>query len=180
MSNPSSAFVSLWVDLRNNYHLLFLNFMSLNAWLATFEEYIILVPYLVAAPLLFAPEPDNITLGTLVQLSNSFGKVFDALNVVGDNWGSINEFFSCVVRLKQFEKSVYLYSAATETSRSSSRRTHNGGAVLVARGAPRSHDPDISANAGGIEIKSQRKLPHALEPPDSYNDSSDTDSDDHV
>jgi peptide/bleomycin uptake transporter len=174
MTNPSPAFVTLWDDLRENYHRLFVNFMSLNAWLTFFEQYMTLVPYLAAAPLLFAPEPDNITLGTLVQLSNSFGKVFASLNIVGDNWAAINEFCSCVVRLRQFEKSVNLWIPAAETS-----STHNGGsngdsngdAVLVARGAPRSHDPDIAATSGGVELKSTAKLKPGCEPPHSDEDS---------
>lgn len=169
MSNPSAAFVTLWADLRENYHRLFLNFMSLNAWLAVFEQYMTLIPYLAAAPLLFAPEPDNITLGTLVQLSNSFGKVFASLNIVGDNWGAINEFVSCVVRLRQFEGSVNLWIAAANatTTTHSSAGNNNGDAVLVARGAPRSHDADIyaTANAGGIELRSAPKLPPGCEPP---------------
>ena len=152
MRNPSSAFVTLWYDLRENYHRLFINFMSLNAWLTVFEQYMTLVPYLAAAPLLFAPEPDNITLGTLVQLSNSFGKVFASLNVVGDSWGAINEFCSCVVRLRQFEKSVDRWIPAAERSGTHS----NGETVLVARGAPRSNDPDITPStpgAGGTELR---------------------------
>ena len=36
----------------------------------------VVVPYLLVAPLLFAPNPkQRITLGTLVQTSNSFDKV---------------------------------------------------------------------------------------------------------
>jgi ABC-type long-subunit fatty acid transport system fused permease/ATPase subunit len=176
MNSPSQAFSSLWDALRDNYHRLFLNFMSLNAWLATFEQYMTLVPYITAAPLLFAPEPLNITLGTLVELSNSFGKVFDALNVVGDNWGSINEFCSCVVRLKQFEKSVNRWTPDKETSGTHGTRgtrgvRSSGETVLVARGAPRSHDPDISPTPGGIELKSGRKLPSGCEPPHSDGDS---------
>lgn len=47
----------------------------------------------------------------------------------------------------------------------------SGETVLVARGAPRSHDPDISPNPGGIELKSGRKLPSGCEPPHSDGDS---------
>ena len=76
----------------------------------------IVAPYLLAAPLLFADEPaKRITLGTLVQVSftpflsyappfpplsnlasarlspvqtsNSFGKVFSSLSIVSENWG---------------------------------------------------------------------------------------------
>jgi ABC-type uncharacterized transport system fused permease/ATPase subunit len=149
MNSPAGAFVSLWDNLRDNYCRLFVNFMSLNAWLTAVEQYIAIVPYLVAAPLLFAPAPDTITLGTLVQLSNSFGKVFSGLNIVADNWGSINEFCSCVVRLKQFENSVNRWVSSAETS----RRNNKGDAILVARGAPRSHDPDLPAALGGVELK---------------------------
>lgn len=163
MTSPAVAFVELWADLKTNYHRLFFNFGYLNAWLATYEQYMVLVPYLVAAPLLFAPQPDTITLGTLVQLSNSFGKVFSSLNIVGDNWGAINEFISCVVRLREFERSVNRWIPAALTS------TRNGGgngeAVLVARGAPRSHDPDIAPNAGGVELRSVSKVPRGCTPP---------------
>jgi peptide/bleomycin uptake transporter len=163
MKSPSQAFHGLWSDLRDNYHRLFLNFMSLNAWLTVFEQYMTLVPYVAAAPLLFAPEPDTITLGTLVQLSNSFGKVFSSLNIVGDNWGAINEFVSCVVRLRQFERSVNLW-IAVEHSTSTLASGSNGEEVLVARGAPRSHDADISSNSGGVELTSAPKLPPGCEP----------------
>ena len=48
----------------------------------------IVAPYLLAAPLLFADDPSKrITLGTLVQTSNSFGKVFSSLSIVSENWG---------------------------------------------------------------------------------------------
>ena len=64
----------------------------------------VIFPYVIAAPLLFAEDPSHqITLGTLVQMSNSFDKVFSSLSVVSENWGEINEFRSVIVRLRQFE-----------------------------------------------------------------------------
>lgn len=175
MSNPSCAFAVLWIELKCNYGLLFANFMSLNAWLETFEQYMILVPYLAAAPLLFAPGDEKISLGTLVQFSNSFGKVFSGLNIVADNWGAINEFCSCVVRLRQFERSVGMWvsftgsNADTNIRHSSSSRTHNalrsGQSVLVAHEHPRSNeDPEICFDSGRLELKnasSVRVPPHA-------------------
>lgn len=164
MKRPENVFDSLWEDLKTNYYRLFLNFMGLNAWLATFEQYVVLLPYLVAAPLLFAPAPDTIKLGTLVQLSNAFGKVFDALNIVGDNYGSIVDFASCVVRLRQFERSVGRWITPASVS-----STHDGGsngeAVLMPRGQPRSNDPDVHPNSGGLELKSTVELPPGCEPP---------------
>ena len=68
----------------------------------------IVVPYLIAAPLLFAETPGaRITLGTLVQTSNSFGRVFSSLSVISENMGMINEWRSTLVRLRQFEARLY-------------------------------------------------------------------------
>ena len=63
--------------------------------------------YMVAAPLLFAADDSRITLGILVQISNAFGKVFDSFNTVADNWMSVNEWRSVLVRLREFERSHY-------------------------------------------------------------------------
>ncbi|EOD22880.1 hypothetical protein EMIHUDRAFT_447710 [Emiliania huxleyi CCMP1516] len=46
---------------------------------------------------------ERITLGTLVQTSNSFDKVFASLSVISENWGGINEWRSTLVRLRQLE-----------------------------------------------------------------------------
>lgn len=102
----SAMFVRIWEDLKTNYHALFTTFLILNTWLSICEQYIVMIPYGIAAPLLFAAAPSTVTLGTLIQLSNAFSKVFDALNVVGDNWDKINEFCACVVRLRGFESSI--------------------------------------------------------------------------
>jgi ABC-type uncharacterized transport system fused permease/ATPase subunit len=68
----------------------------------------ILVPYVLVAPLLFERDPaTRITLGTLVQTSNSFDKVFSSLSVVSENWGGINEWRSTLVRLHQFEAALF-------------------------------------------------------------------------
>jgi peptide/bleomycin uptake transporter len=167
--NPSYAFAVLWIELKSNYGRLFENFMSLNAWLATFEQYMVVVPYLAAAPLLFAPGDKKISLGTLVQFSNSFGKVFSSLNIVADNWGAINEFCSCVVRLRQFERSVGMCVSFTESnasrsrsSSSSSSRTHDalrsGQSVLFADGHPRSNDPGACSHSSRLELKDASRV----------------------
>lgn len=132
---PANVFVSTWNDLYKNYHNLFLSFMYLNTWLTTFEQYVVMLPYMVAAPLLFAPEPVTITLGTLVKLSNAFGKVFGSFNIVGDNWASINDFCSCVVRLREFEKSI---------SRDIASRTSTWHSTLIDRRIQRSTERDVN------------------------------------
>lgn len=107
---PNPVFAPLLDRLRANYVKLFKNFMFLNAWVGFFDQALTLMPYAVAAPLLFFSFPHQIKLGLLVQLSNSFGKVFDALNVVSENWVAVNEFASCVIRLRQFERSLRMTS----------------------------------------------------------------------
>ena len=64
----------------------------------------VLAPYFLVAPLLFAEERSaRISLGTLMQTSNSFDKVFGSLSILSNNWGGINEWRSTLVRLRQFE-----------------------------------------------------------------------------
>jgi len=91
-----------------NYRALYRNFFYLNLWLSAFDQAMIIAPYILVAPLLFAEDPaQRITLGTLVQASNSFGRVFDSLSIVSENWGGINEWRSTFVRLQQFEQQLY-------------------------------------------------------------------------
>lgn len=105
---PAPFFERLWTALVDNYTALYRNFWYLNLWLYAFDQLMIVAPYLLVAPLLFAEDPAaRITLGTLVQTSNSFGRVFDSLSVVSENWGGINEWRSTLVRLRQFEKELY-------------------------------------------------------------------------
>lgn len=83
---PAPYFQRLWTALRTNYEQLFRNFFYLNIWLSCFDQVMIVAPYFLAAPLLFAADPEKrITLGTLVQISNSFGKVFESLSIVSEN-----------------------------------------------------------------------------------------------
>ena len=94
--------------LYRNYHALFRHFSLLNTWLSFYDQVMTLLPYFIAAPLLFATDPERrITLGTLIQMSNSFEKVFSSLSVVAENWGAVNEFRSVLVRLSEFEHQLY-------------------------------------------------------------------------
>ena len=116
-ARPLLFFSQTLRDLSYNYHALFRNFFVLNVWLTAFDQIMVLFPYIVAAPLLFADSPEQrITLGTLVKLSNSFDKVFGSLNVVADNWSSVNEWRSVLRRLREFEKKLYAPPAAPPAS----------------------------------------------------------------
>jgi peptide/bleomycin uptake transporter len=88
--SPFPHFVPLIGNIRKNYDRLFLNFTVLNLWLAVFDQFNVILPYMIFAPLLFSPSPNSrIFLGTLVQVSNCFDKVFGSLSIVAENWGAL-------------------------------------------------------------------------------------------
>ena len=105
---PLTAFVSILGELWDNYHRLFVEFVKMNSWLSVYEQTMTILPFFLIAPLVFADDPeDRITLGTLMRVTNAFDKVFTALAVVSENWAQINEFRSCVRRLREFERRIY-------------------------------------------------------------------------
>ena len=64
-----------------------------------------LAPYFLISRSLFDPDPNKrIQLGSLVQLSNSFDKVFGAMNTVAENWAHVNTFRATARRLRTFER----------------------------------------------------------------------------
>jgi peptide/bleomycin uptake transporter len=94
-------------DLKINYERLYTNFLLLNGFLGALDQINVVLPYLLFARLLFATDPDTrILLGLLVQLSNSFDRVFGALSIVSANWPQLVEFQSVIRRLSQFEISL--------------------------------------------------------------------------
>lgn len=91
-----------------NYERLFANFAAFNLWIGLYNQSLTILPYALCAPLMFADHAaDRVTLGLLVKLTNAFGKVFGALAILTENWGSVNEFRSTVWRLSEFERIVY-------------------------------------------------------------------------
>ena len=129
--------MELWKRLRANYEALFRNFFYLNIWLGCFDQVMIVAPYLLAAPLLFEEDASRrITLGTLVQTSNSFGKVFQSLSVVSENWGAINEWRSTLKRLRQFEQRLYGRYYREDVNQSEGKATYESRALLGVRQRP--------------------------------------------
>ena len=105
---PQTYFRNTLESLHKNYFALFKHFGILNCWLSFFDQVMVLAPYAIAAPLVFAANPNNrITLGTLIKMSNSFEKVFASLSVIAENWGAINDFRSTWRRLSEFESKLY-------------------------------------------------------------------------
>jgi len=106
--SPSGAFALPLEELRTNYTRLFREFCKFNTWVAIYDQSLVLAPYLLVAPLLFADDASaRITLGTLTKTSNAFGNVFGALAIVTEGWAQVNDFRSTLQRLREFENHVY-------------------------------------------------------------------------
>ena len=91
---------SLFEDIRGNYQRLFNHYGYFDVWSNTFSQLMIITPYLIMAPSLFA---GIIMLGTLVQVSNAFSKVRESFQIFISEWTTITELRSIHKRLKEFE-----------------------------------------------------------------------------
>lgn len=105
-----APFTLLVNSLRDNYNSLYRNFYFLNFFLSSFDQMLVLIPYMLVAPLLFADEKDRVKLGVLIQVSNSFDRVFGALTVVAENYAALQDFRSTIHRLVEFERSLIVSS----------------------------------------------------------------------
>jgi peptide/bleomycin uptake transporter len=125
VDGPLPAFYETIGQLIQNYRRLYLNFAALAAWLTLLDQALVILPYVLVAPRLFASEAsDRMTLGELTQTANAFSKVFESLNVLSDNFLQFNAWRSVVRRLREFERELYnigppsvrLVAAGTELS----------------------------------------------------------------
>ena len=88
-----------------NYKRLYTAFAVFGVYLSAYDQAGIILPFALAAPRLFDAIPDRrLTLGQLTQLTNAFGKVFDSLSIVSNNYIAVNEFRATVRRLSQYER----------------------------------------------------------------------------
>jgi len=86
-----------------NYKRLFLHYGYFDLWAFSYDQFMTIVPYLIAGPALFS---QTITLGTLVQTSNAFGKVYSSMAIFIQNWPSVTELRSIHKRLHEFQKNL--------------------------------------------------------------------------
>jgi len=90
-------------DLKYNYYRLYDNYKYYSLWENMYFQAGVVIPYLVASPQYFA---GLITLGTLVQIGNAFDKIHESMSFFTDNWLTVTELRSVVLRLKEFEKDI--------------------------------------------------------------------------
>ena len=96
----------LFIGIRFNYHRLFKHYSYFNAWMNTYDQFMVIVPYLIVGPGLFT---GLIMLGTVTQVSNAFQRVHGGFALFLHNWTTITELRSIWRRLTEFEKNLTLY-----------------------------------------------------------------------
>lgn len=95
--------ISLVTGLRLNYHRLFLHYGYFDIWLISFEQIMVIVPFLLMGPSLFS---GIATLGIMIQVSNAFDQVRSSLSIFILNWTTITELRSIHKRLREFEDNI--------------------------------------------------------------------------
>ena len=101
----SNKFKKTVADLKYNYVKLYYRFAYFSVWLGSYEQTIVLLPYVLTGPLLYSTS-NRITLGTVTRASHSFSNLFDALNILSDRWLDVTDFLSVVRRLRGFEDQI--------------------------------------------------------------------------
>ena len=101
----ASRFTPVLHALRDNYSRLYRAFAVFSLWLGTYEQSVTMLPYVIAAPLLYASDPRaRISLGTVTQVANAFGQVFASLNILTSNWTEVTDWLSVLRRLREWER----------------------------------------------------------------------------
>ena len=96
--------LQLFTGIRFNYHKLFLHYGYFDIWLYSYNQVMIIVPYLLMGPGLFT---GAMTLGVLIQTSSAFREVQSSFSLFLQNWTRITELRSIYKRLMEFEAAIY-------------------------------------------------------------------------
>ena len=93
----------LFTGVEFNYRRLFLHYSYFDIWSSLYEQFMVIVPYLVMGTGLFS---GLITLGVMVQVSNAFQKVHGAFSLPIQNWTTVTELRSIHKRLQEFQDNI--------------------------------------------------------------------------
>lgn len=99
----------LFLGIRFNYQRLYMHYGYFDLWMISYDQVMIIVPYLIMGPGLFT---GVITLGVMVQVSNAFQKVHGGFALFLHNWTTITELRSIWMRLHEFERNLDKYQLA--------------------------------------------------------------------
>ena len=103
----TETLLELFTGIRFNYHRLYLHYGYFDGWSTTYDQFMIIAPYVIMGPGLFT---GIITLGVMVQVSNAFGRVHGGFALLLHNWTTITELRSIWKRLREFEDNLSKYS----------------------------------------------------------------------
>jgi len=103
----TETLLELFTGIRFNYHRLYLHYGYFDGWSTTYDQFMIIAPYLIMGPGLFT---GLITLGVMVQVSNAFSRVHSGFSLLLHNWTTITELRSIWKRLHEFENNLNRYS----------------------------------------------------------------------
>ena len=93
----------LFIGVRWNYKRLYLHYGYFDIWRYSYDQFMVVVPYLAAGTSLFT---GAIMLGVLIQISNAFQKVHGSFSLFIHNWTIITELRSIWKRLHEFEANL--------------------------------------------------------------------------
>ena len=102
----TETLLELFTGIRFNYHRLYLHYGYFDGWMHTYDQFMIIAPYLIMGPGLFT---GLITLGVMVQVSNAFSRVHGGFALFLHNWTTITELRSIWKRLHEFERNLEIY-----------------------------------------------------------------------
>ena len=102
----TETLLELFTGIRFNYHRLYLHYGYFDGWMTTYDQFMIIAPYLIMGPGLFT---GLITLGVMVQVSNAFARVHGGFALFLHNWTTITELRSIWKRLSEFESNLEMY-----------------------------------------------------------------------
>ena len=100
--------LELFTGIRFNYQRLFNHYGYVDVWVNSYDQFMVIVPYLLVGPGLFTK---LITLGVVVQVSNAFRKVHEGFGVFLYQFTSITELRSIWKRLSEFEDNLRRFKA---------------------------------------------------------------------
>ena len=101
-SQPATI-LELFTGIRFNYQRLFNHYGYVDVWINSYDQFMVIVPYLLVGPGLFTK---LITLGVVVQVSNAFRKVHEGFGVFLYQFTTITELRSIWKRLSEFEDNL--------------------------------------------------------------------------
>jgi len=102
----TETLLELFTGIRFNYHRLYLHYGYFDGWMTSYDQFMIIAPYLIMGPGLFT---GVITLGVMVQVSNAFSRVHGGFALFLHNWTTITELRSIWKRLSEFESNLEMY-----------------------------------------------------------------------